>query len=108
MSCRITIKAFTPPPPDFYLTGRAVSLVIISFQQSLNMAEKVTDHGHIEKVAKGTRPDLEASDVGEQEKQINDVSDAERVMAQFDEHETRRVLRKIDCRLVPLLAVLYL
>lgn len=108
MSLRITIKVFTPPLPDFRLSAPAVSFVTNSFQQPLNMTEKDTDHGHVEKVAKKTGLDLEASDVGGQEKEINDVLAAEHVLAQFDEHETRRVLRKIDCRLVPLLAVLYL
>jgi hypothetical protein len=96
-----------PPLPDLSQRPRNLSCYYF-IQKSLNMAEKATDHGHIEKAEERSHLDLGSLDVGEQEKQINDVLAAEHVMAQFDEHETRRVLKKIDRRLVPLLAVLYL
>ena len=33
---------------------------------------------------------------------------ADQVVAEYDEKETQRIMRKIDYRLIPLLAVLYL
>lgn len=37
-----------------------------------------------------------------------DVATSEEGIIQYDVHETRRILRKIDYRLVPFLSVLYL
>ena len=49
-------------------------------------------------------PDLEAKELRE----VEHTGRSDDVLAEFDKKEARRVLRKIDYRLVPLLGVLYL
>ena len=76
------------------------------------MAEKTSDENRefgVDEKDIGVRRSSPDSSEGKDGKDAADVGlDAEEVEHQYTQEETRRILRKIDYRLIPLLGVLYL
>jgi hypothetical protein len=77
------------------------------------MAQKIEGKQHFEYGSDDKQtdaqltPDIEGKDSKEL-KTVDAGLSADDVVLQFDKKEARRILRKIDYRLVPLLGVLYL
>lgn len=70
------------------------------------MAEKTaTDYGREEHRTGSESPTL---DEKEGLRTVDVGLSSDQVVTQYDEKETRRIMRKIDYRLIPLLSVLYL
>lgn len=70
------------------------------------MSEKIpADHGEQGRTRSESPPPL---DEKEGLRTVDAGLSADQVVAEYDEAETRRIMRKIDYRLIPLLAVLYL
>lgn len=71
------------------------------------MAEKTAaDYGEDENRARSES--LPPLDEKEGLRTVDAGLSVDQVVADYDEHETRRIMRKIDYRLIPLLSVLYL
>lgn len=71
------------------------------------MSEKIpAEHGEQGRTRSESIPPLDEK--GEGLRTVDAGLSADQVVADYDEAETRRIMRKIDYRLIPLLAVLYL
>jgi hypothetical protein len=72
------------------------------------MVEKHMDKERLEYHVEEQRTETQSPSSEEKDMSVDGTLSAEDTVAQFDKHETRRIMRKIDYRLIPLLAVLYL